>query len=142
MIDDRGDSPWVRHRMLLICALGVLLLIPWLGLRDLWYPDEPVIGEVCRTMFASGDWIAPRLFGEVWADYPPMLYWVGCLFSRLLGGMSEFTLRLPLALAAIGLAAGNSCHWVSVDSRANRPGDPPVRQPEARCICLLYGDSG
>lgn len=104
MTDDRGDNPWVRHRMILLCALGVLLLVPWLGLRDLWYPDEPDIGEVCRAMFASSDWIAPRLFGEVWVDYPPALYWVGCLFSYLLGGMSEFTLRLPLALAAIGLA--------------------------------------
>lgn len=103
MTDDRGDCLWVRHRMILLCALGILLLVPWLGRHDFWYPDEPDLAEVCLAMFKSGDWIAPRLNGVIWVDYPPMLYWVGCIFSHLLGGMSEFTLRLPSALAAIGL---------------------------------------
>jgi 4-amino-4-deoxy-L-arabinose transferase-like glycosyltransferase len=87
----------------LLLGLGLLLYVPVLGLRDLWYPDEPDIAEVAKAMFLSGDWIAPRRMGVIWVDYPPMIYWAGSLASRLLGGMSEFALRLPNALAAIGL---------------------------------------
>jgi 4-amino-4-deoxy-L-arabinose transferase-like glycosyltransferase len=89
--------------MLFLLLVAILIYIPWLGFRDLWYPDEPDIAEVCRAMFQSGDWIVPRHHGEIWVDYPPMVYWMGFISSHLLGGMSEFALRLPCALAAIGL---------------------------------------
>ena len=93
----------VRHRMALLGILGLLLYLPFLGLRDFWYADEPDIAEVCRTMFFSGDWIAPRRLGVIWVDYPPMIYWAGAAASHLLGGISEFALRLPNALASIGM---------------------------------------
>jgi 4-amino-4-deoxy-L-arabinose transferase-like glycosyltransferase len=93
-----------RRGALLLAAAGVVLYVPWLGLRDLWYPDEPDIAEVARAMFTSGDWVAPRRLGSIWVDYPPLLYWAGTASSHLLGGMSEFSLRLPNALAAIALA--------------------------------------
>jgi 4-amino-4-deoxy-L-arabinose transferase-like glycosyltransferase len=41
--------------------------------------------------------------GEIWVDYPPMIYWAGTISSHLLGGMSAFSLRLPNALAAIAI---------------------------------------
>jgi 4-amino-4-deoxy-L-arabinose transferase-like glycosyltransferase len=93
----------VRHRNLLLVLLGVLLYVAFLGLRDVWYPDEPDIAEVARAMFLSGDWISPRRMGEIWVDYPPMIYWAGTISSHLMGGMSAFSLRLPNALAAIGI---------------------------------------
>jgi 4-amino-4-deoxy-L-arabinose transferase-like glycosyltransferase len=89
--------------MFLLAALGVLLYVGCIDLFDLWYPDEPDIAEVAQAMFVSGDWIAPRRMGVIWVDYPPLVYWAGSLSSALLGGMNEFTLRLPSALAAIGL---------------------------------------
>ena len=92
-----------RRGWWLLLGLGLLLYVPVLGLRDLWYPDEPDIAEVAKAMFLSGDWIAPRRMGVIWVDYPPMIYWAGSLASRLLGGMTEFALRLPNALAAVGL---------------------------------------
>ena len=94
----------VRHRFGALLALGLLLYVPFLGLRDMWYPDEPDIGEVCKAMYDSGDWIAPRRMGEIWVDYPPMIYWTGTATSHVLGGFSEFALRLPNSLAAIALA--------------------------------------
>ena len=91
----------VRHRVLLLVLIGLLLYMPVLGLHDLWYPDEPNIGEVCKAMYLSGDWVAPRRVGEIWVDYPPMLYWVGTISAHALGGISEYALRLPNAIAAI-----------------------------------------
>ncbi|MGH8195546.1 MAG: ArnT family glycosyltransferase [Woeseiaceae bacterium] len=109
----------VRYRTLLLVFSGVLLYIAFLGLRDVWYPDEPDIAEVARAMFLSGDWISPRRMGEIWVDYPPMIYWVGTISSHLLGGMSAFSLRLPIAIAAIGtvlMTAATGKRWF--DARA------------------------
>ena len=92
----------VKHRSLFFLLLGALLYVAFLGLRDLWYPDELDIAEVARAMFRSGDWVSPRRMGEIWVDYPPMIYWAGTISSHLFGGMSAFALRLPNALAAIG----------------------------------------
>lgn len=103
MSESNPGSFLVRHRTLFLLLLGLLLLVPWLGMRDLWYPDEPDIAEVCQSMYVSGDWIAPRRMGVIWVDYPPMIYWAGTASSQLLGGMSEFSLRLPNALTAICL---------------------------------------
>lgn len=104
----------VKYRTLLLVFSGVLLYIAFLGLRDVWYPDEPDIAEVARAMFLSGDWISPRRMGEIWVDYPPMIYWAGTISSHLLGGMSAFSLRLPNALAAIGtvlITAATGKRW-------------------------------
>jgi hypothetical protein len=89
--------------MVLLAVLGVVLYVGCIGLFDLWYPDEPDIAEVAQAMFVNGDWIAPRRMGVIWVDYPPLIYWAGSLSSTVLGGMNPFTLRLPSALAAIGL---------------------------------------
>ncbi len=98
--------------MLLLAAVGAVLYVAFLGLRDLWYPDEPDIAEVCRAMFLSGDWISPRRNGVIWIDYQPLVYWTACITSHLFGVMNEFTLRLPSALAGIATAL-LPCHFES-----------------------------
>jgi len=102
--DEDPANLLVRYRYLLLAVIGTALYVGCIGLRDLWYPDEPDIAEVAQAMFMSGDWIAPRRMGVIWVDYPPLIYWAGSFASYLLGGMTEFSLRLPSALAAIGLA--------------------------------------
>lgn len=93
----------VRHRFALLLLIGLLLFVPFNGLRDMWYADEPDIAEVANAMYDSGDWVAPRRMGVIWVDYPPMVYWTGVVSAHLLGGVSEFALRLPSALAAVAL---------------------------------------
>jgi len=104
MTDDSSPSPFVRYRYLVLIVLGALIYVSFLGLRDLWFPDEPDSAEVCKAMFVTGDWIVPRRLGIIWVDYPPIFYWAGALSSHVFGGVSAFTLRLPSALAAIGIA--------------------------------------
>jgi len=103
-----------RHRTLFLLLTGALVYLAFLGLREVWYPDEPDIAEVARAMFLSGDWVSPRRMGEIWVDYPPMIYWIGTVSSHLLGDMSAFSLRLPNALAAIAtilMTAGVTRKW-------------------------------
>jgi 4-amino-4-deoxy-L-arabinose transferase-like glycosyltransferase len=90
-----------RHRFLFLALTGAFLCLSFIGLRDVWYPDEPDIAEVALAMFQSGDWIAPRRMGVVWVDYPPMIYWIGVLSSHLFGEMTAFTLRFPNAILAV-----------------------------------------
>lgn len=103
-----------RHRTLFLLLAGVLVYIAFLGLREVWYPDEPDIAEVAKAMFLSGDWVSPRRMGVIWVDYPPMIYWIGTVSSHLFGDMSAFSLRFPNALAAIAtilMTAGVTRKW-------------------------------
>jgi 4-amino-4-deoxy-L-arabinose transferase-like glycosyltransferase len=93
-----------RHRNIFVILLGALLYVAFIGLRDVWYPDEPDIAEVALSMYLSGDWISPRRMGVVWVDYPPMIYWVGNISAHIFDSMNAFTLRLPNALVAIVIA--------------------------------------
>lgn len=93
-----------RHRFLLLASVGTLLYVTGLGWRDLWFPNEPNVADAAQAMFLSGDWVVPRRMGEVWVDYPPLLYWAGAASSAVFGEMSAFSLRLPSALGAIALS--------------------------------------
>lgn len=94
----------MKRQALVVVAVGCLLYVAFLGTRDLWYADEPDIAEPAREMLLRGDWVTPTQNGKAWIDYPPLVYWLGMLASRVAGGMSEFALRLPSALGAILLA--------------------------------------
>ena len=91
----------VKNRTTFVLLLGTVLFVAFIGLRDVWYPDEPDIAEVALAMYLSGDWISPRRMGVVWVDYPPMIYWIGNISAHLFDDMNAFTLRFPNALVAI-----------------------------------------
>jgi hypothetical protein len=86
----------------LILAVTLPLFLPGLGDRHIWTPLEARYALVAREMLAGGHWILPHLGGEVYPDKPPLLFWSIGLISVLGSGVSEWTARLPTALAAIG----------------------------------------
>jgi 4-amino-4-deoxy-L-arabinose transferase-like glycosyltransferase len=51
-------------------------------------------------MVESGDHVLPTFGGEPRLDKPPMFVWAGAMAARALGGVNEFTLRIPSALSA------------------------------------------
>ncbi|MBC7820476.1 MAG: glycosyltransferase family 39 protein [Planctomycetaceae bacterium] len=56
-------------------------------------------------MLQSGDWIIPR-YGDVpRVQKPPLVYWLVATSAWLFGEFHEFAVRLPSALAALGLVA-------------------------------------
>src|SRR5213595_2358403 len=95
-----------RSRDLAILAvLGALLFFPALGGRDLWNPDEARYAEVAREMRATGTvegYLVPHLNGAVYAQKPPLLFWLMALGQELWPGKLETASRLPSALAAVG----------------------------------------
>ncbi|QQS44915.1 MAG: glycosyltransferase family 39 protein [Acidobacteriota bacterium] len=85
-----------------LAALALLCLVftfygssgmPFLG------PDEPRYAEVAREMYASGDWITPRLAGVIWFEKPALTYWLAAAGFSLLG-VSEFAARFGVGLMA------------------------------------------
>ena len=91
------NALWGWLGLLLLCGITFFL---GLGGLPLTGPDEPRYAEIGREMFASGDWITPRMNGYLWLEKPIWLYW-GQAVSYHLFGVNEFAARLPSALSAL-----------------------------------------
>ena len=55
--------------------------------------DEPRFGEVAREM-AAGDWLTPRLNGELYSNKPVFFFWSITAASRITGELDERAVRL------------------------------------------------
>ncbi len=88
---------------LFLALLAASLFFPALGSRDLWAPIEPRYAEIARVMLAKGDWLIPKINGDLYTDKPILYFWLVLLGSKLAGSVNEWTLRLPSALSALGL---------------------------------------
>jgi 4-amino-4-deoxy-L-arabinose transferase-like glycosyltransferase len=77
-------------------------MISGLGSIGLTDRDEGSNAEAAREMLETGDWISPTLNYEPRYAKPALVYWlIGGMYA--LGGVSEFTARLPSALFGMGL---------------------------------------
>jgi 4-amino-4-deoxy-L-arabinose transferase-like glycosyltransferase len=87
----------------LIAALTLPQFLFGLGDRHIWIPLEARYALVAREMSDTRQWILPHLGGEVYADKPPLLFWSIAFIASLGSGVTEWTARLPTALAAVGV---------------------------------------
>lgn len=88
--------------LIIIILLCAALFFLGLGKRGLWSPDETRYVVVSKEIVDSGDWLTLRRNGEIYAQKPPVFFWLISIFSILLGKFSEFSARLPSALAGMG----------------------------------------
>ncbi|MDR0795741.1 MAG: glycosyltransferase family 39 protein [Tannerella sp.] len=82
--------------VILICLIAVL---PWIALGDFATKGEPREAAVAVSMLESGNWILPKVYANEFAYKPPMMHWLITVFSLPEGKVTEFTSRLPSALA-------------------------------------------
>lgn len=107
------------YDVLWLLGLGLLLIGTGLGLRDPWPPDEPRFALVAQDMLRSGDWLFPRIGGDLYADKPPFFFWlvavataatgslrIGFLLPSLLAGLGTVLLAYDLLRRARGREAG------------------------------------
>jgi 4-amino-4-deoxy-L-arabinose transferase-like glycosyltransferase len=80
---------------LYVCYFSQLGVVGFVG------PDEPRYAWIARDMAETGDWVTPRLYGKPWFEKPPLLYWGGAIFFKLLGDQPEIAARLPSAVSAL-----------------------------------------
>jgi 4-amino-4-deoxy-L-arabinose transferase-like glycosyltransferase len=90
-----------RWWVLLLLGLGLPIFLLGLGSPALYDPHESLYAEIAREMVVRGDWLTPHLNGTRYLDKPPLFYWLIAL-SYTVFGMSEFSARLPVALAGLG----------------------------------------
>ena len=90
----------VRFDLLWLLGLGLLLIASGIGLRDPWPADEPRFALIVRDMVATGDWLLPRVGGDVYGDKPPLFFWImgACL---LITGSLRIAFLLPSAVAGL-----------------------------------------
>jgi 4-amino-4-deoxy-L-arabinose transferase-like glycosyltransferase len=85
-------------------VVAALITLPGLGTGTLWDNSETAYGEVAREILITHDWLIMHFNGVPYFVQPPLYFWLGALFTLVLG-LTSFALRLPSALATIALAA-------------------------------------
>jgi 4-amino-4-deoxy-L-arabinose transferase-like glycosyltransferase len=97
-----GDSHRPRWQDVAWILLAVLLLIAsGYGLRDPWPADEPRFASLARDMVASGNWLFPRVGGDLYQDKPPVYFWLLAMAYAAIGSV-RWSFLLPSVLAATG----------------------------------------
>ena len=97
----KTNSPFDSPRLLWSILIGFLLL--WfymLGARTLVPTDEGRYAEIAREMFATGDWLTPRLNGIKYFEKPPLQMWMTALSFELFG-VGDWQARLWTGLCGL-----------------------------------------
>lgn len=99
------EDLWL-HRAIpgVLVGCGALLLFYRLGQLSLWESDEARFALKALMMRETGNWWLPIRKGQVWLNKPPLQMWLINLVALGGGGITEFTARVPSALAAMGTA--------------------------------------
>jgi len=94
--------PSIRNSDLLWLGLALLIIIgTGIGIRDPWPADEPRFAAVARDMVATGEWLFPRVGGDLYQDKPPMFFWMLAVCYSLIGSI-KWSFLIPAFLAAGG----------------------------------------
>jgi 4-amino-4-deoxy-L-arabinose transferase-like glycosyltransferase len=88
----------------LLAALA-LVLFANLRVEPVGRSSEKRAMLVARHMVESGDWLVPMLQNKPRLQKPPLLYWLGATIAEGIGDTGPIAVRLPSALACLGLVA-------------------------------------
>lgn len=97
-------SPSDRRELLWFLVLALLVLAAGYGLRAPWPADEPRFVLVAKQMVESGDWWFPHRGQELYADKPPLYFWLLASAYALIGSW-RWSFLLPSLLASLGTLA-------------------------------------
>jgi len=87
--------------ILLVLAAALVLLLSFLGNRELCNPDEPREAE-CARETAEGHWsVAPEVNGYPFRERPPLYYWLVASSFRVSGEPTDASAKVPSALLGV-----------------------------------------
>jgi 4-amino-4-deoxy-L-arabinose transferase-like glycosyltransferase len=92
---------WLFWLLLGVCLLSLFFQV---GTAGLFEPDEGRNAEKAREVLLLNDWVTPHENFFPVLDKPMFFYWLIAIFYKAFG-LSEWTARLPSALAAFGCFA-------------------------------------
>lgn len=89
-----------------LCIVATLTLLFWgLGTVPLLTINEARRAVPVQEMISNGGWLLPTLNGEWYIAKPPLFYWLSASMAEIAGGVNEWIVRLPSALAALAVVA-------------------------------------
>jgi len=96
------SKSWRVYLTVLVAAVAIYLgcIVSPPSLMD---DSDAVLAQAARTMLSSGDWVTARLDGVAYLEKPPLYYWPMTI-SYMIFGVHDWAARIPVALAAVGLA--------------------------------------
>jgi len=92
------------RRIILILLGAAAVYLAGNARVSLFDRDEPRYAQCSRQMLRSGDWVVPRLYDEIRAQKPPLIYWCQATAMRIFGDDSvggTFAARFPSSLAML-----------------------------------------
>ena len=95
----------------MVLLMAIVTLLPFLGLNEFSTKGEPREAVVAMSMLQQHNWILPVNNGFDIPYKPPFFHWCIAAISMLQGYVSEFTSRLPSAVALIVLLVTNFCFY-------------------------------
>jgi hypothetical protein len=94
--------PPIRARDLCWLALALVVIIgTGIGIRDPWPADEPRFAAVARDMMLTGEWLFPRVGGDLYQDKPPLFFWMLAACYAVFGSL-RWSFLVPSFVAAGG----------------------------------------
>jgi 4-amino-4-deoxy-L-arabinose transferase-like glycosyltransferase len=96
--------------ILVLFAGTCFFLLYRLGVHPFIDYDESIYAQVAKEALQNHHWLHFTYFGSSWFEKPPLGIWLISI-SFWIGGINEWTARIPSALAAI-LTVGLSLRWV------------------------------
>jgi 4-amino-4-deoxy-L-arabinose transferase-like glycosyltransferase len=97
-----------RRELFWFFAIALIVLGAGIGLRAPWPADEPRFVLVAKQMWDSGDWLFPHRGHELYADKPPLFFW-------LLGAAYAIVRDWTWAFLLPSLVAAMATLWLTYD---------------------------
>lgn len=102
----------MRNKLFLFLALiCVVTILPFMGLTDFNTKGEPREAIVAYSMLETGNWTLPVNNGGDIAYKPPFFHWSIAAISAITGKVTEYTSRMPSALALIAMVLAGFCFF-------------------------------
>ena len=97
------QSLYLQKPVTMVIVICIISVLPWIGMGDFSTKGEPREAAVAVSMLETGNWVLPQVYADEFAYKPPLAHWLMAAASLPQGYVSEFTSRLPSALAFIML---------------------------------------
>ncbi len=128
------------HAVLIVLALA--FVAPGLVGHDPWRAFDVIAIEIVHQMHLSGDWVVPRLAGQVWLEDPPFYHWLALAFAKASGWLLGFHNAVRLASGLMVMAALWFLYLAARHAAPSGEGRTGRRTAGACATLLLMGSVG
>jgi 4-amino-4-deoxy-L-arabinose transferase-like glycosyltransferase len=98
-----NPEPRLRYYLAVILFAAAVYIGCMISPPSLMDDVDAVQAQIARNMLTSGDWVTARLDGVAYMEKAPLIYWMMAVSYKIFG-VHDWSARIPVVLASIGLA--------------------------------------